>query len=145
MKPMDSHLIDAVARRAHDLLNSPERGGTLNLAAVAYNRDASLAAEPRGFPTTGYYVGGFVRATVVKTCTPEVIAQFIRKHHSVLTDGRLVTYLGVWQSPDSDEGGKVYIDVVDWHETEALAYMVATSRSELAYWDIGAGREVHVA
>lgn len=137
---MDNRLIDGIARVAHDLLNGPARGGTLNVCGATNTGDAARAVE--GKPTFGYYVGGAVPATVVKTCTPDVIAQFIRDNYRILIDHDLLTYLGVWQSPDSDDGGKVYIDVVECFEPEWEAQLIAESRGEIAYWDIANNRSV---
>lgn len=105
------------------IVDNPE-GGTLDL---------------RGYPLpdNGYFVGGACPPLVfpsAESVDPVTLAGFII--------GLCSTYVGWWTD---EETGKVYVDGTDWIGTELVAEAVARDRSEIAFWDIGAAREIRVS
>lgn len=104
------------------IIDNPE-GGTLDL---------------RGFPLpdNGYFVGGACPPLVFDSAddmTYVALGAFIGHLRSA--------YVGWWTD---EETGKVYVDGTDWYGTEHVAATVARERHEIAFWDIGAEREIRL-
>ena len=104
------------------IIDNPE-GGTLDL---------------RGYPLpdNGYFVGGACPPLVfpsAESIDPVTLGDFIGHLRSA--------YVGWWTD---EETGKVYIDGTDWISTQFGAEYVARQRGEIAFWDIGAAREIRL-
>lgn len=105
-----------------DKINSGVTGGT-------YSVDGSQV------PDNGYFVGGAVPSLI--NPTREQMIEFVE------TAG--ADYVGFWED---SETLALYVDAVDWTESEAFARRLSILRGEIAYWDVaandGEGAEVRV-
>lgn len=104
---------------------SPEapQGGTVPLTALRV-------------PTVGFLVGGAYPAVVADspaTLSATAVRDLVTNAHTL--------FAGWWV--DSDDG-KVYVDAVQWYQSEHTATAVAHARGEIAIWDLKNGREVRV-
>lgn len=105
-------------------------------AALLGEDGGTVSVNGLPLPVSGYYVGGVVPTLVFgsrgEVRFPEVLA---------FLEASGTSYVGFWV--DSDDG-RVHFDAVDWYEWAALAETIATSRKEIAIWDIRNEREVRL-
>lgn len=99
-------------------INNGETGGTFSV-------DGKIV------PDYGYFVGGAVPSLI--NPTREQVIDFVE------TAG--ADYVGFWED---SETLALYIDAVDWTDSEPYARRLAILRGEIAYWDASKGEEVRV-
>lgn len=107
-------IVDAMLAK----IDAGETGGTFSVNGTAV-------------PSTGYFVGGAVPSLI--NPTREQMIDFIE------TAG--ADYVGFWED---SETLALYVDAVDWTESEAFARRLSILRDEIAYWDVAKGDEVRV-
>jgi hypothetical protein len=91
----------------------------------------TFAVDGSAVPNYGFFVGGAVPSLI--NPTREQMIDFIE------TAG--ADYVGFWED---SETLALYVDAVDWTDSEAFARRLSILRNEIAYWDASKGEEVRV-
>jgi hypothetical protein len=86
--------------------------------------------------TSGFYVGGRVKETIVKD--PADIGDYLTAVSTITRRAGGVGYIGAWKN---DETGWVHIDASDHVPDFESAVRIAQERGELAIWEIAGGTE----
>jgi hypothetical protein len=116
-----------MASIAEILLARTARDGGVTVSLVSGN----VAAH-----TTGFYVGGRVKESIVKDASD--IADYQSAVNAITRRSGGVGYIGSWKN---DETGWVHVDASDHFEDFESAVRVASERGELAIWEIAGGTE----
>jgi hypothetical protein len=92
-------------------------------------------------PTDGYMVGGEVESLVIKPShpSPYLSTDLYLERHWVLLSSNEDYYAGVWTDSDT---GWIYVDICRNVADLYTALALASSRGELAVWDVASAKEV---
>lgn len=116
-----------MATIAETLLARTARDGGVTVSLVS----GDVAAH-----TSGFYVGGRVKETLVKD--PSDIGDYLTAVSTITRRAGGVGYIGAWKN---DETGVVHVDASDHVEDFGTAVRIAKERGELAIWEIAGGTE----
>lgn len=114
-------IVNAVAL-AFQSPDAPQ-GGTVSLTAL-------------GVPTVGFLVGGAYPPVVAESyadLSASDVADLVANAHTL--------FAGWWVD---SETGKVYVDAVQWYQSEYTARAIGKIRGEIAIWDLAKGEEIRL-
>jgi hypothetical protein len=109
--------------------------------SIVDGEGGTVATNGFDLPETGFFVGGLVPPLVFESAEDANRPEALGAIQRFIADN-VPTYVGWWTD---SETGKVYVDATSWHWSKALATHAATSRGELAFYDMLEQRDIRIA
>lgn len=111
-----------------------------NVFTAVKQNPSGFSVKPRTgqMPQAGYMVSIPGHTQVIKSATPELVAQYAKTHADALQDPR--AHIGGWTDKAS---GLTYLDVSHNIRNKSAAIKAGQAHNQIAIWDVKHSREIN--